>query len=125
MKAYVGGFLVASLVAGSVSFAKTQEEQKACQEKVDAKKTELRKALDLFELGEVTIIEVTDAKLGVAEQVYSCGAYVKYNYCKYRMDLLKFKLRKLNEANLPAGPTEDAIADFKDFCMHPGASSGQ
>lgn len=98
----------------SVSFA-----QESCRDRVSNAKEKLAQVERDYSEGKATRIDVVDAKLALTEDLYSCAPYVKYNYCKYRQDLLNYKISLLPSSEIRS--VQDELDATINYCIHPDA----
>lgn len=118
-------FVLSALLISLGSLAHAQE---SCTDKIKRDTTAVNEAERKLKVGEATRVDVIDARLTLNETNMDCGLVVKYNYCKYRQNLLATKIRimedlvKVGEI-LPSDidAVKQSLADTVSYCTNPNA----
>jgi hypothetical protein len=100
-----------------ISFVSFAHADQACKDQVKQKQADLQKVEDRYDEGEATIVEVIDARVGLADQMHTCGQFVKNKFCKFKSDLLNNKIGHLSDADQDAAKKE--LTDFQAYCLDP------
>ncbi len=119
-------FLV--LLLGLFGSLGSQAADQACAQRVKNSKQDLAQAQSDFAQGNATALDVVNAKLVLVEAMYDCTPFVKYNYCKFRQDLLRTKIVLVGQENSQSTseltPTEQELESAIRYCLDPRKQKG-